>query len=138
MLVNAYKVKHDPASLRLLQSIKGIIFMGTPHKGTRFTTLAKIWSLAGFWEGSSTTFLDLLDFRSVVNQQLHDDFLQALPDGFSIRDVLCIHETAPETVFGFPFAVVAAHKPWFETSLTIRTGSGRQLSSHCGIAKVKF
>ena len=81
----------------------GFIFLGTPHKGTRIALLGQIWSLLGFWNGSSTSLLEIAKSGSATNQSLHSDFMNYLrSDGPTTKNTVCIFEAKKQKVWRIP------------------------------------
>ncbi|KAI9857892.1 MAG: hypothetical protein M1813_008007 [Trichoglossum hirsutum] len=77
---------------------KGIIFMGTPHKGSRLTVFGRLLSVFGHFMGSSTHLLEVIQPSSAVNKDLHTSFLR----GYDIKTMVCIFEAVRESFLGFP------------------------------------
>jgi hypothetical protein len=82
---------------------KGIIFMGTPHKGSRLTVFGRLLSVFGHFMGSSTHLLEVIQPSSAVNKDLHTSFLR----GYDIKTMVCIFEAVRESFLGFPIMHVS-------------------------------
>lgn len=81
---------------------QGFIFLGTPHKGARLTVVGKLLSLLGYWRGSSTSLLDILEPESIENKGLHRSFMKFLREDERLKKTLCVFEAVKESVFGIP------------------------------------
>ncbi|KAH0538071.1 hypothetical protein FGG08_005333 [Glutinoglossum americanum] len=82
--------------------IKGFVFLGTPHKGAQLTTVGKMISLFGHWQGSSTSLLEITEPKSIINRELHESFMQFLGRSCGTADTVCAFEAVKESLFGFP------------------------------------
>ncbi|KAJ9660151.1 hypothetical protein H2201_007058 [Coniosporium apollinis] len=87
---------------RPCQQTQGLIFFGTPHKGTWLTFVAKLITLFGHWRGSSTRLLEIMDLNSSFNEQLHKNFVRYLPSACGTANIVCVFEAVKESVFGLP------------------------------------
>lgn len=85
----------------------GFIFLGTPHKGARLTTVGKIISLLGYWKGSSASLLEITEPKSAVNRQLHDSFMKYLGGNCGAGNTVCVFEAVKESLFGIPIMHVS-------------------------------
>ncbi|KAI0102510.1 hypothetical protein GGR51DRAFT_285491 [Nemania sp. FL0031] len=81
----------------LTNSLAGIIFLGTPHAGSGYSTLGKLYCLFHYWDGASTTLLRYLDVESTETERLEDEFLASFDRVPSID----YHECVPNTILGF-------------------------------------
>lgn len=102
-LVNA---KEDTAD-DIHQQTQGFIFLGTPHKGAQLTMFGKLISLFGYWKGSSTTLLEVIEPDSTVNENLHDSFMAFLSQDCGVTNTVCVFEAVKESFFGFPITHVS-------------------------------
>jgi hypothetical protein len=84
---------------------RGFIFLGTPHRGSNLTVAGKICALFGYWGGSSTKLLEVIDRRSEVNELLHNRFVDCYFRDDT--DIVNFFETEPEVVAGFPVMTVS-------------------------------
>lgn len=96
--------KDDDFRSRIAEQTKGIIFLGTPHKGSRLTLCGKVLSLFGHFMGASTHLLDIIQPGSSVNSELHSSFLR----DYDHRIMVCMFETLPESFWGYPLMHVSA------------------------------
>lgn len=82
-LDNSRRSQHQPKYLRIYESTKGIIFLGTPHRGSGSAEWAQIISdLARFaLQDSNTSILRGLSPNSELLENLQNSFLQILEDG---------------------------------------------------------
>lgn len=110
-LVNA--IKSDRGDYQQIKNqAMGFVFLGTPHKGTSLTIAGKLLSLLGYWKGSSTSLLDLLEPDSRENEELHDDFMSFLRGQDRLKRTLCVFEAVKESIFGVPLMHVRSHQHW--------------------------
>lgn len=75
-------------------SLAGIIFLGTPHGGSGFSILARIYCVFHYWDGARTTLISYLDLNSEKAQDLENsfalyrqsvrtiDYYESIPDSF--------------------------------------------------------
>lgn len=84
----------------------GNIFLGTPHKGSNLTTAGKLISLRGYWKGSSTSLLDIIEPGSVINR-LHDNFMVFLSTLCGVSNTVCVFEAAKKSFYGLPITHVS-------------------------------
>lgn len=96
---------NDPEKA-ICQNIRGFVFLGTPHKGAHLTTFGRILALFGYWTRSRTTLLDLVQTDTGENVRLHESFMTYLWANCGVRNTLCVFETVPETLFGYPIIEV--------------------------------
>ena len=82
---------------------RGFIFLGTPHKGSQLTIAGRILSLFGYFVGSSTHLLEVIQPNSTVNKELHLNFLR----DYDIKNVVCMFEAVRESIWGFPLMHVS-------------------------------
>jgi hypothetical protein len=68
------------------------IFLGTPHRGSPMTSLARLWSLLGYWSGSSLSLLEVMESGSKENDDLHDLFLM----DHGQNEIVNYYEVEPE------------------------------------------
>lgn len=80
---------------------KGFIFLGTPHKGANLTGFGNLQALLGYWNGLSTSLLEIIKPGSTPNKDLHEAFMMYLRDACGSRNTLCIFETVRESLCGF-------------------------------------
>ena len=85
----------------------GFIFLGTPHQGTRFAFLGRIFALFGYWVGSSDRLLNIIDRGSAGSMSLHQEFRRH----FLTNEMTFYFETMPETIGIFPLTEVGAKYP---------------------------
>lgn len=98
----------------IIEATRGIIFLGTPHFGSRYATLGLIraW-VSHIVGGAHTTLLYTLLEQSLELRRLNENFL-AFPAIHKIRDnIVCFFELKGEVgVFG-----VRQPMPWLIHSL---------------------
>ncbi|KAL8375859.1 hypothetical protein RB595_007132 [Gaeumannomyces hyphopodioides] len=58
-------------------SVAGVIFLGTPHGGSDYTLLGKLYCMFHYWEGASTDLLSHLDPGSSFARRLLEDFTKS-------------------------------------------------------------
>jgi hypothetical protein len=56
------------------------------------TSLARLWSLLGYWSGSSLSLLEVMESGSKENNDLHDLFLM----DHGQNDIVSYYEVEPE------------------------------------------
>jgi hypothetical protein len=98
----------------LANSVAGVIFLGTPHAGSSYSFLAKLYCLCNHWDGGNPLLLVYLDPNSKETKELEDQFLKYYP-GCSID----FYETKPTTILGLQVQMVTAVS---ETSLFWSSG----------------
>lgn len=108
-LVIAHEDNSDPANYRLLQSVAGIIFFGTPHRGSSVATLGKPFgkmvnpflkvASAGQSKAIRIDLLRYLESNSKALQELTDSVRHRLGS----LQVVSFYETKPE----FPSPLVS-------------------------------
>ncbi|KAJ8130426.1 hypothetical protein O1611_g3206 [Lasiodiplodia mahajangana] len=86
-----------PQNKHLTKSLAGIIFLGTPHAGSGYSTLGKLYCLFHYWDGASTTLLRYMGVDSAETQTLEDEFRA----GFDRVPSIDYHECVPNTLLGF-------------------------------------
>jgi len=81
----------------ILCDTTGIIFLGTPHRGSRFALLGKIWTLVSLTLGYSTaiSLFKTLAYYSEVLDDLGDEFLQLkeIVQLLANNKIVCFFET---------------------------------------------
>ncbi|KAH7140649.1 P-loop containing nucleoside triphosphate hydrolase protein, partial [Dactylonectria macrodidyma] len=89
------------------QSTAGIVFMGTPHRGSAIADYASRFSgLVGSFKQTNLSLLQILRTESETLQRIHDDFCDVInvrrngTDGHEIR-VICFWEQLPSKNVGF-------------------------------------
>jgi hypothetical protein len=99
----------DDFCCNIRKHTRGFIFLGTPHRGAQLTIVGKMISLFGHWKGSSTSLLDIIEPKSIINQNLHESFMRFLRGGCGTENTICVFEAVKESLFGFPIIHVSAH-----------------------------
>ncbi|PHH74930.1 hypothetical protein CDD80_2741 [Ophiocordyceps camponoti-rufipedis] len=85
----------------LSASVAGLIFLGTPHAGSRYSTLAKLYCLFGIWQGASPQLLAYLSPGSPEIRKLEDSFTHGYRDlSFDYR------ESKPNLILGMRFEMI--------------------------------
>jgi len=89
------------------QQTQGFIFLGTPHKGAQLTIIGELISLFRHWKGSSTSLLEIVKPKSIVNEGLHESFMRYLSGACGTTRTVCVFEAVKESLFGFPITHVS-------------------------------
>ncbi|KAK6336188.1 hypothetical protein TWF696_001751 [Orbilia brochopaga] len=105
-LVSTGEDTTDEFCSNIRQQAQGFVFLGTPHRGTSFSLRWKLVSLFGFWRGSSTSLLEVVEPGSSINQLLHDSFMSFLRGYRRLDRTLCVFESMKESFYGFPLTHV--------------------------------
>ncbi|KAI0894029.1 hypothetical protein F4806DRAFT_503784 [Annulohypoxylon nitens] len=87
----------DKENKCIKDSLAGIIFLGTPHGGSGFSILARIYCVFHYWDGASTTLIRYLDPNSEKARKLEDSF--ALYSK-SVRTIN-YYESIPDSFLGY-------------------------------------
>ncbi|KAF7511626.1 hypothetical protein GJ744_003789 [Endocarpon pusillum] len=66
-------------------------------------------SLFGHWKGASTSLLEIVEPKSIINQGLHESFMRFLRGGCEAANTVCVFEAERESLFGFPIMHVSAY-----------------------------
>ncbi|KAJ5726208.1 uncharacterized protein N7483_007565 [Penicillium malachiteum] len=94
----------EPHLQDVFQSTKGIIFMGTPHKGAWAADWAKIpISALGLFKSTNVMLLDVLRRDSQLLESIQGDFLamvRGLRESHRGIEITCFFEELPLPVFG--------------------------------------
>jgi hypothetical protein len=93
----------DSARSNIKDKSKAFVFLGTPHFGSNLTFIAKITALFGYWAGSNTDLLDLMDRGSNANHEINERFASYYKD----RDIVNFYSAFPDSMLGYPFSVVS-------------------------------
>lgn len=82
----------DAQYSHLYESIIGLIFLGTPHKGTRLANASKWW-----WLPASSDIRSVLEIDSGVLTKLDEEFLKVpfVKDKGNIEKIHCFYELEP-------------------------------------------
>jgi len=99
----------------LANSLAGVIFLGTPHAGSGYSKIGKIYCLFHYWDSASTTLLRYMDPGSEETRTLENAFSLSYIDVPSID----YHESFPNVIFGFAVNLVSvddASYPEVDTS----------------------
>ncbi|KAI9732413.1 MAG: hypothetical protein M1834_001621 [Cirrosporium novae-zelandiae] len=86
----------------LFKSLAGTVFLGTPHAGSGYTALGKLYCHLTYWRGSSTVLLSAIDPDSDATRNLEDEFLSGYPE-LPMAD---FYEAYPNTILGQRVLVV--------------------------------
>ena len=105
-LVTASLQRDQACNLNIRERTQGFVFLGTPHEGSRFTVFGRVVSLFGYWRGSNTELLELMEPESAVNRELHGDFLKACGS----KDIVNFFETVRETLGNLSIIYVRSHR----------------------------
>lgn len=89
--------RHQDSDFRdIFNSLRGVIFLGTPHQGSWLADLAKIpATVLGLFKSVSVSLLDILETENEVLEELQKEFLTVLrKEGTNNRqiDVVCFYE----------------------------------------------
>lgn len=94
----------EPHSRELFNCLKGIVFMGTPHKGAWMADWAKIpASIFGVVKSTNTTLLDILQRDNQLLESIQVDFLtmiRRLRESGRGVEITCFFEELPFPVVG--------------------------------------
>ncbi|EFW99439.1 hypothetical protein CMQ_7807 [Grosmannia clavigera kw1407] len=109
---------NDDRVRRVFHCIKGIAFMGTPHKGSTIASWAKVPAyVLGFFKSTNTSLLDLLRLDSQMLELTHIQFLNLLREfdqGRRSLEITCFFEELPLFPYGHivakPAAVIDGYK----------------------------
>ncbi|KAL6405287.1 Ankyrin repeat domain-containing protein 50, partial [Ilyonectria robusta] len=88
----------------LTDSLAGIIFLGTPHGGSGYSALARLYCVFHYWDGASTTLLRYLDPGSEKARDLEEQFASSC---HSVRTI-DYYETIPNEFLGYGVNLVVA------------------------------
>jgi hypothetical protein len=91
----------------ILDSLRGFVFLGTPHRGSKLTPIGEMISLLGYWRGSHTTLLKAMRIGSKENDELHDHIFSFIRKREMFDATLCIVETESEKIWGLPITHVS-------------------------------
>ena len=64
--------KHNVA-----ERTNGVIFLGTPHRGSPFAAVGALVSLFSYWRGARAQLLEYLSSDAQQIQRIHESFLAA-------------------------------------------------------------
>jgi hypothetical protein len=93
--------------MNLINSLAGLIFLGTPHAGSSYLIFGKLYCLFHFWDGASTTLLRYLDPSDMNTHELVDEFSSAFRNVSGIN----YYERVSNSVFGVPWKPVSIRNP---------------------------
>ncbi|CAD6441286.1 cb3ba11b-506d-45aa-9e63-7c7903804476 [Sclerotinia trifoliorum] len=82
---------------RLVSSLAGIIFLGTPHAGSGYSRLGQLYCLFHYWNGSSPVLLNYMDPGSEETRKLEDEF----SNGYDHVRSIDFHEDVPNVILWF-------------------------------------
>ncbi|KUI70689.1 Serine/threonine-protein phosphatase 6 regulatory ankyrin repeat subunit B [Cytospora mali] len=85
----------------LANSFAGAIFLGTPHAGSSYTLLGKLYCLFHYWEGANPFLLRYMDPGSMERVKLEDDFLK-----YYRNLSFDFYETKPNIILGIQFQMI--------------------------------
>lgn len=86
----------------LANSVAGAIFLGTPHAGSGYSFLGRLYCLFNYWEGGNPLLLGYMDPGAKETVKLEDDFLKYYPRQLSFD----FHETKSNVILGIRFQMV--------------------------------
>ncbi|CAG8293183.1 unnamed protein product, partial [Penicillium salamii] len=102
--------RDNPDDREILDSLRGFVFLGTPHRGSKLTPIGEMISLLGYWRGSDTTLLKAMRTGSKENDELHDHIFSFIRKRELLDATLCIFETESEKIWGLPITHVVDRK----------------------------
>ncbi|PYH94026.1 hypothetical protein BO71DRAFT_380246 [Aspergillus ellipticus CBS 707.79] len=105
-LVSSEHVREGNPGHGLRNYVKGLIFLGVPHKGSSFTIGGEMVSLLGRWKGSSIQLLEMIKRGSELNRILHQNFMRFVQRSCQLGNIVCVFEAVKESVFGVPLTHV--------------------------------
>ncbi|KAK8210425.1 hypothetical protein IWZ01DRAFT_570786 [Phyllosticta capitalensis] len=82
----------------------GCLFMGTPHRGSKFATAGIIMSWFGYWFGTRSNLLKAIERGSDQNRELNNSFTSAY--SHMGNRLVSFYETAPLYIGGIPVGTV--------------------------------
>lgn len=60
-----------------MNSLAGVVFLGTPHSGSLYAAFGYILAHLKYWNGSSTQLLGVIEYNSEKARKLEHDFSQS-------------------------------------------------------------
>ncbi|GKZ33149.1 hypothetical protein AbraIFM66950_002933 [Aspergillus brasiliensis] len=111
----------------LVESLAGIIFLGTPHGGSKYARLGILYSLIHYWDGASPSLLRYMSPGSTETRNLEDEFLR----GYRAVPSIDFTEAVPNVILGFQVRVVV------DEAGGTRAGRDREMldTDHFGLNK---
>ncbi len=91
----------------------GIIFLGTPHKGSRLTRFGIFLSYFSYWSGSRSSLLDVIQTKSTQNTILYDKFMDLRQQHDFLKyknSIVCCFEAVRDSFLGFATTHVCSSK----------------------------
>lgn len=92
------KARHE----RLVNALAGVVFLGTPHAGSSYSELGKVYCLFHYWQGANPMLLGYLDPGSAKTRTLEDHFARSFPN-----IAFDFYETLPNSFLGIPVQMVS-------------------------------
>lgn len=105
--------------LGIASSVSGVIFLGTPHRGSDFAPLGILMALLSYWRGSRIELLEFLSPESSDIEDLHDTFLNMYP---TLR-ICNFFETLPATFLDISLSPVSLPSIFLSLPSRIRDDS---------------
>ena len=89
---------------KIAASAEGFVFLSTPHRGSPYSFVAKIWALFFSVLGASRELLEPISINSTQAEKTHDLFVQKV----NLREkVVCFYETKYPTFWSIPLPQVS-------------------------------
>lgn len=110
----------------LTNSLAGVIFLGTPHAGSGYSTIGKLYCLFNYWQGASTMLLRYMDPGSKETREVEDEFLSGYDEVPSID----YYESRPNIILGFRVNLVSVSERAHFPNMHVTTPLGR--NRECG------
>ena len=93
----------DPYYRSLFSAVRGILFLGTPHRGSNYAGAGRLSARLTSLLGSSTELLEFVDPQSQRLSELNDVFLRS----YNHCDIFCFFEAQPpRNTLGLPQPLV--------------------------------
>lgn len=92
------KEKEDTVSSTnhtVFRSTCGILFLGTPHDGSRPSSIGKALITCTYWMGSSSSIMDTLGYQSTELRALDKEFTKVYK-----QRICCVYETRKTLLMG--------------------------------------
>lgn len=81
----------DPYYRSFFSAVRGILFLGTPHRGSNYAGAGRLSTRLTSLLGSSTELLEFVDLQSQRLSELNDVFLRS----YNHCDIFCFFEAQP-------------------------------------------
>lgn len=104
-------VQNSDLEPEILESLRGFVFLGTPHRGSKLTHIGEMISLFGYWRGSDTALLKVMKVGSDASNDLYDRIHSFIYEKDMSRKTLCVFEAEREFLWGIPITHVSFQIP---------------------------